>query len=384
MTDQHSSDQHQNIERRRAEHGADPDAAPGTNSARAPWFLRVERFTDRLFDSWRTRTGRRKALTITPYAGYASSEGVKVLGRVMEERGEWSPLATDSRLANLQGVGRLFATHECPFARATIALGREKITVVADEEGYLSATLPALPLPPVTMWDNASAWLEEASERDSISLPILRVGSNARFGVISDIDDTVMQTGAENVVRNLWTTFTGNALSRHVYEGVPELYRGLAGFEETDDTSGARRNPIFYLSSSPWNLYTLIHDVLAGNGVPWGPIFLRDFGLDRNKFIKGTHGQHKIGHASRLLSQFDGLPFILIGDLGQADAEVYAEIVRRHGRQVAGVILHQPSDRSHEIKRRHVAQMEDAGVPTLVTRDYREAIAFARARHWIE
>ena len=360
-------------------------AAGERDGSRTPWLLRIESVSDRMFEGWRRRTGREGAATVTPYAGYAHPSGVEIMGRVMEKRGEWSPLATDSRLSNLQGVGRLFATHERAYARATVEFEDERVSVTADEEGYLLTTLPPLPMPSATVWDEAVARLNDGSDDEPTPMPVLRVGSNARFGVVSDIDDTVMQTGAENIVRNLWTTFTGNALSRHVYSHVPELYRSLAGFDRHANASDReRRNPIFYLSSSPWNLYTLIRDVLDGNGVPWGPIFLRDFGLDRNKFIKGTHGQHKIGNASRLLAQFDGLPFILIGDLGQADAEVYAEIVRRHGTQVAGVILHQPSDRSHEAKRGHVAEMERAGVPTLVTRDYREAIAFASERNWIE
>ena len=337
--------------------------------------LRVEDATDRVMASWRGMRNATRPTTVVPYAGYQHPSGLDVRGRVMEETVPWSPLETDSRLANIRGVGRLFATREIAHQRVTIRFAGAEHTLLSDEEGYLSATLEGGEMPEHTRWDEAETFVDG---EPSASLPILRVGRSARFGIISDIDDTVMQTGAENLARNLWTTFTGNALSRMVYRHVPELYNGLVRHD------GRATNPLFYLSSSPWNLYSLIHDVATGNGVPWGPIFLRDFGIDRNKFIKGTHGQHKLGNAQRLLDQFDGLPFILIGDLGQHDAEIYARLVRDNPGRIIGVIVHQPSDRSHDAKRRHVEEIERAGVPTLLTRDYADAIELAKREGWYE
>ena len=353
-------------------------------------------------DGWsgrrRARAGRSRPATIDAHAGYAHAGGTEVLGRALEEPSLWTPSEADGRLANLVGVGRLFATRELPHAAVELRHHAGTSVATTDEEGYLRATLPARPLPPDTRWDAVAARVlpdgpDGADETRPVAatgamppdmvgsrpveLPILRVGRSARFGVISDIDDTVMRTGAENLARNLWTTFTGNPLTREVYERVPALYRGLARH------GGRRANPIFYLSSSPWNLYGLIRDVLTRNGVPWGPIFLRDFGLDERKFIKGTHGQHKLSHARALMQAHDGLPFLLIGDLGQADAEIYAELARERPGAMLGVILHQPSDRRHDAKRRHVDAIEAAGVPTLVTRDYAEAEGFARARGWL-
>ena len=314
--------------------------------------------------------------TIIPYAGYQHPDGIEVRGRVLEEQPDWSPLEADTRLRNVRGIGRLFHTHELPGEPVTLhGWSGDATTVFADDEGYIDALLPAAPTVETTRWDGLRATLKNGAEA---SLPILRVGSSARFGILSDIDDTVMQTGAENLFRNLWTTFTGNSLSRMVYRNVPALFNGLVRHE------GVITNPLFYLSSSPWNLYGLIRDVLERNAVPWGPIFLRDFGIDRGKFINNTHGEHKVGNACRLLQQFDGLPFLLVGDLGQADAEVYLEVVRRRPGQVLGVIIHQPSDRAHTEKRRQLAAIEEAGVTTLLTRDYAEAITLGRQKGWID
>ena len=345
--------------------------------------LRAEARLERWNDGRRSRRGSVRPVAISAHAGYAHPSGAEVLARVMEEAAPWNPTETDTRLANIKGIGALFATHEIAHAPLFVrGWDGSEVRLSADAEGYVEVSLP--PADPIseTRWDALAAVLldEEGAPvpKSETELPVLRVGTSARFAVVSDVDDTVMETGAENLARNLWTTFTGNPLTRHVYEHVPALYRDLAHH------GGVRTNPIFYLSSSPWNLYGMIRDVFERNGVPWGPIFLRDFGLDEAKFIKGTHGGHKLGHGRTLMRNLDGLPFLFIGDLGQADAEIYAELARERPGQMMGVILHQPSHLAHDAKRRHVEEMEGLGIPVIVTRDYAEVREFARSHGWTD
>ncbi len=142
-------------------------------------------------------------------------------------------------------------------------------------------------------------------------------GPGARFGVISDVDDTVLVTGATDAVGMARTVFTGNALSRMTFDGVAELYRALRG---------EQGNPIFYVSSSPWNLYDLLDDFLALNGLPAGPILLRDWGLSSIELLPTDHHHHKLGTIHAILSTYPDLPFLLLGDSGQQDPEIYAQI----------------------------------------------------------
>ena len=319
--------------------------------------------------------GAPKAATLVPHAGYEHAGGREMFGRVLERPSRWQPEADDGRFANLLGVGSLFATNEVGGARVRIGDAHE---LAADEEGYLRATLPA-PAERVetTHWADVPG-VPTAPPGDAVPVPILRVGASSRFAVLSDIDDTVMETGAENLARNLWTTFTGNPLTRRVYERVPALYAAM--HRHADGVV----NPVFYLSSSPWNLYGLIHDVLTRARVPWGPIFLRDYGLDERKFLTSTHGDHKLTNARRVMDQFDGLPFVLIGDLGQKDPGIYATLARERPGQVAGVVIHRPSGREHADKLASVKEIDALGIPTVVTRDYAEAERLARDRRWID
>lgn len=121
------------------------------------------------------------------------------------------------------------------------------IEAETDEEGYFQLLLPA---------DGRTGWSTEIlAVVGSDHEPHCRVmapSADAQFMVISDIDDTMLETGAYSLARNLYTSFTGNAGSRIVFDDAIELMKHL---------SDGGRNPIYYVSSSPWNLHDFLMDV---------------------------------------------------------------------------------------------------------------------------
>ena len=89
---------------------------------------------------------------------------------------------------------------------------------------------------------------------------------DATFGILSDIDDTILETGVQRVGRMIRQTITGSAVTRTAFPGAAELYRDLA----------AEANPVFYVSSSPWNLHSFLLAFLRHRAFPAGPLLLRD------------------------------------------------------------------------------------------------------------
>jgi phosphatidate phosphatase APP1 len=96
----------------------------------------------------------------------------------------------------------------------------------------------------------------------------------ARFGIVSDIDDTVIQSDATALLRMARHLLLGNARTRMPFAGVAAFYRALQAAR-----AAMRRIPLFYVSSSPWNLYDLLIEIFEHNGIPLGPLMLRDWGL---------------------------------------------------------------------------------------------------------
>jgi phosphatidate phosphatase APP1 len=146
--------------------------------------------------------------------------------------------------------------------------------------------------------------------------------AEAQFGVVSDIDDTIVYSNVLSKLHMILSLAFSNARTRKPFKGVGAFYRALHG--------GV--NPVFYVSKSPWNLYVPLVEYLEVQGLPLGPLVLRDFGLRMRK-------NHKCEAIEAILRTYPALRFILIGDSGEEDPEIYAELVRRHPQRIRAIYI---------------------------------------------
>ena len=299
--------------------------------------------------------GDLEQLTIEPYHGYATPEHLVARGRVLAARRSEVTVQGESKLANARQMFRLFATHEV--ADVTVTAG--EFSAVTDAEGYFTLLLPRRAQ---TGWVNVAV---SVSGQNAIC-PVLVARQDARLMVVSDIDDTMIHTGAWSTWRNLWTSFTGSVASREVFRDAVELIQVLG---QSD------RNPVYFVSSSPWNFHRFLDTVFARAGLPKAPKFLRDYGFGEDQFITGRHGDHKGSAIDRLMAAHPGLPVVLIGDTGQHDAGIYADAAVRHPGRVMHVVLRAPGPGADQDDLLQVERLRTMAVPVTVGPDFREAIA---------
>jgi phosphatidate phosphatase APP1 len=296
----------------------------------------------------RTRTGRTDPVVVQPYRGFGTARELWLKGRVLEDEGIRHPTDRDTLWQNVVAMYRRFESDEVPGARVEVSLGETRIDVVADEEGYIEARLrPDPPRSSPTGWEEVGIRLLEPAGASAVAR--VRVPHpDADFGVISDIDDTILPSGATSLTTLARTTFLHNARTRLPFQGAAAFYRALA--EGAPGRPGID-NPFFYVSSSPWNLYDFLEDFFDLNGMPEGPILLRDLGIDAEKLIKGGH-DHKLDKIERILGTYPALPLVLIGDSGQEDPELYTEAVRRHPGRIRAIYIRDvtPEDRDAEVR----------------------------------
>jgi phosphatidate phosphatase APP1 len=152
--------------------------------------------------------------------------------------------------------------------------------------------------------------------------------------VVSDIDDTVVRTNVTSTLRMLATVVFTNAHGRTPFEGVAAFYRALQS-----GASGVEGNPIFYVSNGPWNFFGLLTEFFKVNDIPPGPLFLRDFSPHVLFQSERMHARSKLLHIERIIDTYPSLPFILIGDSGERDPEIYAEIVKRHPGRIRAIYI---------------------------------------------
>ncbi len=292
---------------------------------------------------------------IEPYIGYSTPDGLVARGRVLMSRTGSKPTPGQGRLRNFRQVIARFITREVP--GVTIRAYDTGISAISDEEGYFTLHLPN----PCDggMTDIAAEIDGRAASR--VDLPVTVTNPAATFGVISDVDDTMMRTGAYSLALNLWTTFTGNSMTREVFPDAVELIARLH----------VGRNPVFYVSSSPWNLHDFLERVFDRAGLVRGPFFLRDLGIDKDQFITKSHGSHKGSAIDTIFAANPELSFVLIGDTGQHDAEVYFDAAKRHPGRVRRIILRAPGPGADELDKRFALEAARLGIDVSIGRDYR-------------
>jgi phosphatidate phosphatase APP1 len=290
------------------------------------WVLGLER----AWDAARLRrAGSRPPahFRVEPYVGHGGAGGVVVRGRVLDDPPPSEAVEGEGAGAAVRRTLRSFVTDELPGVPLRVTVAGTSAEAVTDTEGYFLTRLHPEPDKLTRPWTTGS--VELAGEYRGLTGPlttpleVLVSGLDASFGIISDIDDTILETGVQRVGQMLRQTFTGSALTRTPFPGAADLYRDLA----------AGVNPVFYVSSSPWNLHAFLVAFLRHRGFPMGPVLLRD--------LLGTAAgrEQKTGRIQEILDLHPRLSFVLIGDSGEKDPEIYADIVRAYPGRILAVYI---------------------------------------------
>jgi phosphatidate phosphatase APP1 len=323
---------------------------------------------------------------ITPYRGYGTRARVLVHGRVIEARDIAAPTAADSLWRNLVNTYKRIDSDPLPRARVRVTVGGQEREVVADEEGFFREWLDlATPLDGDDHWREAEVRLQapvrEGDRAIESTVPIRVATGSETFGVISDLDDTVIQSRITSFLQAVRTVMLGNARTRLPFPGVAAFYQAL---EKGGD--GKRRNPIFYVSSSPWNIHDVIADFMDIQRIPTGPIHLRDWDVDFDALTSHRLKRHKEPIIREILELYPSLPFILIGDDSQKDPEIYRSIIDQFpGRILAIYIRNVRAEPERSTAVQALAKEVLAAGSTLILADD----TFAAAKHaaeqgWIE
>jgi phosphatidate phosphatase APP1 len=369
-----------------------PEPAPASEPATTRWVRARQRLVamlqrlaariEQIFDvvRWglRRRFGRLGPLEILAYRGFGTLSSVRLTGRVVEARtlGRSSP--ADWRWRNLVRMVRRFLSAEVPHAEVRVRLGTHVTTGRCDEEGYFYLQLAGLaePVSVDGLWQAADVELTGAPVRGwqpvRARADVLVPAPGTEVGIVSDIDDTILQTHVTRRLKMIWTTLMGNAQTRLPFEGTSELYRALVA-----GPTGGAHNPVFYVSKSPWNLYDLLVDFMEAHALPRGPLLLRDIGLHSEAPL-----DHKTTAIAQILETYPALPFILIGDSGEHDPDIYLQVAAQHPDRVRAIYIRDVG--AGPLRRRELDRLSQEavalGTEMLLMAHAREALEHARAR----
>ncbi len=300
----------------------EPQQTPEEPVQRLHRLARVEDAVQR----WRERRGRRRGLiaTIVPFTGYGSTRWVRVLCRVQLAKAD----ATATALVDNPRGWRSFARIHVGHALVTVTAGGESRDVRADRGGVVDLRVDVELSPG---WHEIEITVEGS---EPVRAPVFIVAPDIDFGLVSDIDDTVMVTALPRPFLAAWNTFVLNEHARRPVAGMAVLYERLKR-----EHPGA---PVVYLSTGAWNVAPVLTRFLERNLYPQGALLLTDWGPTHDRWFRSGQ-EHKRTSLRRLGEEFPGIRWLLVGDDGQHDPELYGEFAADHPSSVAGVAIRQLS-----------------------------------------
>lgn len=346
---------------------------------------KLDRLKGRLSRRFSREEGEEDPIIILPYRGYGTAQKLFLKGRVLQDEGIAPASEEDSLWRNFVNTYKRFESDEVPGAQVRARFHGTEQVAVTNEEGYFEFWLePTAPLPTDRLWHEVELELLAPLRPDQPPARttgyVLVPPPSAQVGIISDVDDTVIHTNATNLLRMGRTVFLSNARTRLPFEGVAAFYAALQ-----DGSQGSAFNPLFYVSSSPWNLYDLLAEFLEIQKIPLGPLMLRDWGISNEEVLPTKHGPHKMKSIRQIMDTFPALPFILIGDSGQEDPEIYRDVVKQFPNRILAIYIRNVSRKPQrpEAILALAREVAEVGSTLILANDTLDAARHASTQGWV-
>jgi len=328
------------------------------------------------FSKVKRAVGKLDIIQLEPLFAFGNSNEIYFKARVVEGYKQSVPSEKKTAARNMLAAIRRYSGSSVPDIKVQAYLGDQELLVISDGEGIVEGYFECR-----STGENEKIRFSFVKEDDvefqssEVIFPVTRYEADHPLGVISDIDDTILVSKATQVGEKLWLSISKNAYTRRPFPGISKFYKGL---------SNGGENPIFYVSSSDWNLNELIKDFLNFRDIPKGPLLLQDLHVNLKNIWKSGGGSHahKGEKIEFIFNLYPQMQFILIGDSGQHDPELYAAAIKNHPGRVKAVYIRLIKDMDDE--RKHLLDKHQDSIAIAYVKNTDEAIEHALKQGFIQ
>lgn len=284
---------------------------------------------------------RTRRLKIEVYPTYGTPEHFEVKGKVYADRKVDEVGVEDSRFRNAINTSRRFIVTEASLVWVKVIFGHEVRKVQTDKMGVFSVSFDHLPGIEQGLHTVRVQLAEQTRKRLSASegtaCVLLHSAQSRCVGVISDIDDTVLQTFATSKMRMLRTVFFSNYLTLHAVAEMSDIYRAIHFGPQGDGYEATH-----YVSSSPDNLMSRLQQFLRHHNFPQGSMDLKSIALRRRPGRDSLfrHTDYKLNRIRKIFETYPQRRYVLFGDSGEHDPQIYRQIQTLYPHQVAAIYIH--------------------------------------------
>jgi phosphatidate phosphatase APP1 len=264
---------------------------------------------------------------LVTYPSYGTVERVRARGRVLLT----APDAPTPGSVARRGWRNLLSA-ELPGAVVRVRAepgGPDLVVARTDRSGYVDAPVDIALAPG---W--RQLWMSVDGGDGEVPAPVQVVDPAATHAIVSDIDDTVLVTMVPHPHIAAWNFLVRSEARRKAVPGMPELYKEI--------TASHPAAPVFYLSTGAWNTASALARFLDRVGLPQGSLLLTDLGPTGTELFRSGR-DHKAATLRRLAEELPDLRWILVGDNGQHDPQVYETFAAEHPGKVAAIAVRELS-----------------------------------------
>ena len=266
---------------------------------------------------------------ITLYGSYGDSLGILIEGRVTEKRYSSEVEPNDSKWRNFWRNLSLFRNDERKGQSVTIQVSgaTQTLATITSEEGYFK-------IEAAEKSGAAEGWniFSVHSGTTTQTGQTLVVPKANTVGLISDLDDTILVTQVTSTAKMLANTFFKNPAQRKAVPGMAQLYEKLMMQNALPQAA-----PLFYLSASPHQLHANIAQFLAINRFPKGVLITKRVTSDKTSDPMMDQIAYKSQKLNEIFTRVPHVSFILVGDDGESDPEIYEAMRQKFPERVRAI-----------------------------------------------
>lgn len=290
---------------------------------------------------------------VVAYRGHGKPGKAYIKGHVFRKYGLKDP-AENSGLDNLKQMVKRYQLKTVADVPLKITIGSRTFNLHTDEKGGFEGLFEIDLMEP--------GWYEYTVSQDGENTSgRIHISDNVSTAVLSDIDDTLLISHVNQLLKMIWLLMVKNALTRKPVPRIGLLYDAIKDFN-----NHAFPPDFFYVSNSEWNLYDFLVDFMQTNKIPDGVYFLQRLKKGFWDIIKSgkKNNDHKYDSIHSLFQFFDRKKFILVGDNGQRDLAIYSSIAESFAERIKGVIIRElPKPQYRKKNKVYEDKLWQLGVP---------------------
>ncbi len=281
-----------------------------------------------------------KVLQIRLFRSYGNEGTVHVRARVMKPETQRPENAQDSTLLNFWRALTSLTVKEVGGVKVDMTINGKTLTLISDAEGMIQTPAEAFgPLSPGIHSMRASLSPGQNYSAPVVNENVVIQGSqDTGLAIVSDIDDTIKISNVTNKLKSLRRLLFSNAYTVEPVPGTAVLYQRL---ELAGD--GINDGDTQYVSGSPINLSDSIYRFMDYRGFPKGAVDLKKWGFGVGDDSPFAQQNYKVDRLRRILSTYPKRSFLLFGDSGEKDPEIYRQIATEFPGRVKGIFINNVS-----------------------------------------